>query len=145
MRVAGQKQVVQYTQAARRRGVCAQQKQHAVARNRSAGIDLLRGGRNRDAVRKCIAQSRRQRPVENNAERTVAGIRLRIFFPATLIGILPVTFVFASIGSGIGDVLAAGQRPDLMIIFSPHILLPLIALAVLVMLPTLLRRRSAHA
>jgi uncharacterized membrane protein YdjX (TVP38/TMEM64 family) len=82
-----------------------------------------------------------------NLAAAVAGIRLRVFVPATLLGIIPVSFVLSSIGAGVGTILAAGQKPNLgAVIFSPHILLPLLALAVLSLLPALFRRRpSGHA
>jgi len=63
------------------------------------------------------------------------GMRLAPFASATLIGIIPGTAVFAAIGTGLRDVLARGQAPDLMVILSPKILLPLLALAALALLP----------
>src|SRR6185437_12442040 len=66
-----------------------------------------------------------------NLASAVVGLRLRVFIPGTLIGGLPVMFIVASIGAGLGDVLAAGRSPDLSALFAPHILLPLIALAAL--------------
>jgi uncharacterized membrane protein YdjX (TVP38/TMEM64 family) len=82
-----------------------------------------------------------------NLAAAVVGIRLRVFVPATLLGVIPVSFVLSSIGAGVGTILAAGQKPDLSsVIFSPHILLPLLALAVLSLLPALFRRRpGTHA
>jgi uncharacterized membrane protein YdjX (TVP38/TMEM64 family) len=80
-----------------------------------------------------------------NLAAAVAEVPLRVFVTGTLIGVLPMTYVLASIGAGVGDVLAAGQKPNLMQIFQPHILLPLAGLAVLSLIPVLLRRRSAHA
>ncbi len=80
-----------------------------------------------------------------NLAAAVAEVRLTVFIPATLIGVLPMTYVLASIGAGVGDVLAAGQQPNLLQIFQPHILLPLVGLAVLSLIPVVLRRRSAHA
>jgi uncharacterized membrane protein YdjX (TVP38/TMEM64 family) len=77
-----------------------------------------------------------------NLATVVVGIRLAVFVPATLLGILPVTVVLSSIGAGVGTILAEGHKPDLAaVVFSPHILLPLLALAVLSLLPALLRRR----
>ncbi|MBO6782622.1 MAG: TVP38/TMEM64 family protein, partial [Alphaproteobacteria bacterium] len=49
--------------------------------------------------------------------------------------IIPGTFVFASVGNGLGAVLDAGQDPDLGIIFKPEVLGPLVALAVISLLP----------
>lgn len=74
-----------------------------------------------------------------NLGAALCGMRLLPYAAATLIGILPATFVFAWIGEGIGSVLAAGGRPDLTVIFSPRILGPLLGLAVLSLTPILLR------
>jgi uncharacterized membrane protein YdjX (TVP38/TMEM64 family) len=81
-----------------------------------------------------------------NLAAAVAGIRLSVFVPATLLGIIPATFVMSSIGAGVGAILAEGRTPDLSVLFSSRILLPLLGLAVLSLLPVLLRRRpSANA
>jgi uncharacterized membrane protein YdjX (TVP38/TMEM64 family) len=81
-----------------------------------------------------------------NLAAVVAGIPLVVFMPATLLGIAPASFVFSSIGSGVGTILAEGRTPDLSVLFSAKILLPLAGLAVLSLLPALLRRRpGAHA
>ena len=66
-------------------------------------------------------------------------MRLLPYAAATLIGITPVTFVIAWIGSGIGDVLAAGRAPDLSVLFSWRLLAPLLALALLSLSPVLWR------
>jgi uncharacterized membrane protein YdjX (TVP38/TMEM64 family) len=63
------------------------------------------------------------------------GMRVLPFAAATLIGVIPATLVFAAIGTGLGDVLARGQRPDLSAAFSPYIVLPLLGLAALSLLP----------
>jgi len=70
-----------------------------------------------------------------NLAASLGGVRLLPFAAATFIGIMPATFVFASIGAGVGDILAAGGRPDLSVVFSPRIFAPLIALALLSLLP----------
>jgi uncharacterized membrane protein YdjX (TVP38/TMEM64 family) len=76
-----------------------------------------------------------------NLAAAVADIRLVVFFPATLLGIAPASFVLSSIGAGVGTILAEGRTPDLSVLFSARILLPLAGLAVLSLLPALLRRR----
>ena len=62
------------------------------------------------------------------------------FVVATILGIAPATFVFASVGSGLGAVLDQGGTPDLTIVFEPHIMGPLLGLAVLALIPVFLRR-----
>ncbi len=75
-----------------------------------------------------------------NLAAALSGMRLLPYAAATVIGIMPATFVFASIGAGLGDVLATGGSPDLTLIFSPRILGPLIGLAALSLLPVVWRR-----
>lgn len=68
------------------------------------------------------------------------GIRLRTYFLTTLIGIIPGTFVFASIGNGLGAIFDAGEVPDLSILWEPDILIPLVGLAILALVPILYRK-----
>lgn len=63
------------------------------------------------------------------------GVSLRVYVVATLIGIIPGSFVFASVGNGLGTLIEAGASPDLGIVFKPAILGPLIGLSVLAMIP----------
>jgi uncharacterized membrane protein YdjX (TVP38/TMEM64 family) len=56
------------------------------------------------------------------------------FVVSTFFGIMPATAVFSSIGAGLGEVFAAGETPNLGIIFEPHILLPLLGFAAVVSL-----------
>ena len=80
-----------------------------------------------------------------NLAAALCGMRLWPYFTATLIGIVPATFVFASIGSGLGDILAVGGAPDLTVIFSVRVLGPLIGLAALSLLPLAWRRARPDA
>jgi uncharacterized membrane protein YdjX (TVP38/TMEM64 family) len=81
-----------------------------------------------------------------NLAAALSGMRLWPYVAATLIGVLPATFIYASIGAGIGAVLSAGGKPDLGIVFSPHVLGPLVALAALSLLPVAWRRwKRSHA
>jgi uncharacterized membrane protein YdjX (TVP38/TMEM64 family) len=68
------------------------------------------------------------------------GVSLRIYVIGTFFGILPGTFVFASVGAGLGAVFDRGERPDLSIILSPPVLLPLLALAALALVPVIWNR-----
>jgi uncharacterized membrane protein YdjX (TVP38/TMEM64 family) len=82
-----------------------------------------------------------------NLAPALVGMRLLPYAAATFIGVIPAAVVFASIGAGVGGVLAVGERPDVGVIFSAHVLGPLIGLAALSLLPVLWRRwrRGAHA
>jgi len=68
------------------------------------------------------------------------GMRLGPFALATLIGIAPGTLIFAGLGQGLGDVLDAGETPDLGLILQPSVLLPLLGLALLALLPAAYHR-----
>jgi uncharacterized membrane protein YdjX (TVP38/TMEM64 family) len=75
------------------------------------------------------------------------GVKLSVYLAATFLGILPATFVFASVGNGLGAVIDRGETPDLGVILEPAVLLPLLGLAVLSLVPVLYRRlreRRAH-
>ena len=70
-----------------------------------------------------------------NLAASVCGMPLGTFALATFLGIIPATFVFASIGAGVGSVLAAGGTPNVSVIFSLPVLGPLVALALLSLAP----------
>jgi uncharacterized membrane protein YdjX (TVP38/TMEM64 family) len=75
-----------------------------------------------------------------------AGIRLLPFAVTTAVGIVPGALVFTSVGAGLGEVFARGEAPDLSIIFTAPVLLPLLGLAALSALPMVikaLRRKEA--
>ena len=63
---------------------------------------------------------------------------------ARFVGIIPGSFVYASVGNGLGAVFDAGETPDLGIIFEPAILLPIVGLAVLALLPIAYRKLKAR-
>lgn len=69
----------------------------------------------------------------------IVGTSLWRFAVSTYIGIIPGALVFTSVGSGLGEVFARGEAPDLGIVFSPPVLLPLLGLAALAGLPMVLR------
>lgn len=68
------------------------------------------------------------------------GVSLRVFVLTTFFGIIPGTFVFASIGNGIGSILEAGQSPNMDSLITMEILLPLAALGVLSLIPIIYKR-----
>lgn len=63
------------------------------------------------------------------------GVRPVTFVWTTFVGIMPATFVFASIGAGLGDVIARGAQPDLGVILRWPVLGPLLGLAALSLAP----------
>lgn len=67
------------------------------------------------------------------------GARTWTFVWTTLVGIIPGTVVYVSIGAGLGEQLARGEQPDLGVIFELHVLGPLLGLAALAALPLILK------
>jgi len=67
------------------------------------------------------------------------AVPLHRYLVTTALGILPGALVYTSVGAGLGEVFDAGERPDLGVIFEPHVLYPLLGLSVLAALPILLR------
>lgn len=68
------------------------------------------------------------------------GVRASTFMAATLIGIIPGTFVFAQVGRGLDSVLASGGEPDLSTVLTADVIIALVALAVLSVLPIVVKR-----
>ena len=64
----------------------------------------------------------------------------RTFVAGTFLGIIPGAAVYASVGSGLGRILDQGRKPDLDILFTPNILIPILALAALSLVPIGYRR-----
>ena len=67
------------------------------------------------------------------------GVPLWRYAITTFLGIIPGAVVYTSVGAGLGAVFAAGETPDLGIIFEPHVLLPILGLCLLAALPILLK------
>jgi uncharacterized membrane protein YdjX (TVP38/TMEM64 family) len=73
-----------------------------------------------------------------NLVPALAGVGLPTYLVATLLGIIPATFVYAGLGSGLGTVIT---EPDLDILLRPGVLLPVLALAGLALVPIWYKRR----
>lgn len=79
------------------------------------------------------------------------GVSTPTYIAATFFGIIPGTFVYASVGNGLGTLFEAGDSTDslLMTIFQPQFLGPLVGLSVLAILPVVYklyqRRRKLAA
>jgi len=78
-----------------------------------------------------------------NIAPALIGIPLRTFVVTTLIGIIPGSLVYASVGNGIGMIFDQGGTPDLGIIFEPEVLLPILGLSLLAMVPVAFKRFRA--
>ena len=70
------------------------------------------------------------------------NVKLKNYFFATLIGIIPSTFIVVSIGSGFEKIIDRNEKVPLIrdIILSPEIYIPILAFFVLVLITILLRK-----
>jgi len=75
-----------------------------------------------------------------NIVPALLNVKLRTFIYATALGIIPGSFVYAWVGHGMGYLLDRNQAPNLGIILTPPILLPLLALALLSLVPVIYQR-----
>ena len=67
-----------------------------------------------------------------NLVPALVGVRLPTYVLATFLGIVPGTFVYASLGNGLGSLV---EEPDLGIIFKPSLLVPIVGFALLALVP----------
>lgn len=70
------------------------------------------------------------------------GVSLRTFTLATLVGIIPGTAVYAVFGAGLGEILASDADLSLSGILSPELVFGMVGLAVLALVPVLIRKFS---
>lgn len=79
-----------------------------------------------------------------NLVPALLNVRLSTYVLATVIGIIPGSYVFSSIGNGAASLLDRGEAPDLSVIFTPDILIPLLGLALLSTIPVIYKKYKAH-
>jgi len=80
-----------------------------------------------------------------NLAPALLGMKLAPFALATIIGMVPISLVLSAAGAGLGDSLAAGTPPSAAILLRPQIFAPLLAMAVLALLPVIRRQLRARA
>ena len=68
------------------------------------------------------------------------GVHVRTFVAATVLGLIPVTAVYTTLGAGLGNALEAGATDPLAAAREPTLLAGLCGLAVLALLPVAYRR-----
>lgn len=118
----------------------------ALAKRAGPAIDKLRDGFQRDAFSYLLVL--RLAPAFPfwlvNIAAGLLGARLTTFAVTTFVGIIPGTFVYASIGAGAGALLDAGRELNLAgALLKPEILVPIIGLSLLSFLPMVLRKLQA--
>jgi len=67
-----------------------------------------------------------------NLVPALVGVKLRTYVFAIFLGIIPATFVFASLGSGLADVV---EEPGLAVLLRPSVLGPIAGLVILALVP----------
>ncbi len=75
-----------------------------------------------------------------NLLAALSGVSFCNFVFTTVFGIFPGAVVFTSIGVGLGDVFDKATKPNLSILLSPSILLPLLGLAAFLVFPVFLKK-----
>lgn len=75
-----------------------------------------------------------------NIAPAFAAVPLGTFVSATLIGIVPGTFVYALLGNGLGTLAAADGNPGLDVLLQPAVLAPILGFAALAVAPVVVRK-----
>lgn len=75
-----------------------------------------------------------------NVAPALFRVRIMTFAGATALGIIPGTLAYAAIGAGVGEALASDRRVDLSLLSDPRLVLGFLGLAVLAVMPVILRR-----
>ena len=73
------------------------------------------------------------------------GVSLRVYVLGTFIGIIPGTFVFATVGAGLGSVFDQGGEFSAAGILTPQIITALVGLAVLALIPVVYKKIKARS
>ncbi len=80
-----------------------------------------------------------------NIAAAFVRVPLWVYATATVVGIAPSCFIYASIGASLDRVFAAGGKPDFRALFHPQVFVALFALAVLALLPIAYQRWRKRA
>ncbi|EDP67032.1 mercuric reductase [alpha proteobacterium BAL199] len=75
-----------------------------------------------------------------NIVPALLGVPTRTYVLGTLLGIIPGTFVFVSVGNGLETLIDQGQMPGLEVFMQPAVLIPLAGLTLLSLVPVIYKR-----
>jgi uncharacterized membrane protein YdjX (TVP38/TMEM64 family) len=75
-----------------------------------------------------------------NLVAALFGMSLREYILCSFFGMMPGALVYASVGGGLGEFLDRGEKPDFQLVLQPHILVPLLGLALLALAPVAYKR-----
>lgn len=73
------------------------------------------------------------------------GVRLKTYFVATLVGIIPGSVVYIQVGAGLGSIFDSGQEFTAAGILTPDVILALVGLAILSLLPILYKKLKGRS
>ncbi len=79
-----------------------------------------------------------------NVAPALAGVSFRLFAITTVIGIIPGTWVYTQVGTGLGSVFDAGESFSPSGILTPDVVIALVGLAALSLIPLVYKRFSAR-
>jgi uncharacterized membrane protein YdjX (TVP38/TMEM64 family) len=80
-----------------------------------------------------------------NLAAAVLGVPLATYVLGTAVGIIPGSYVFATVGAGLGSVFDQGGEPSLAGVLTPQVLTALIGLAVLSLVPVAYKKFKGPA
>jgi len=80
-----------------------------------------------------------------NIVSALLGVNLRTYVIGTFVGIIPVSFVYATLGAGLGSIFERNEAFSLQGILTPEIKLALIGLAFLALLPVAYKKFLKNA
>ncbi|MFQ5356275.1 MAG: TVP38/TMEM64 family protein [Mariprofundaceae bacterium] len=78
-----------------------------------------------------------------NLAPALLGVKLRVYLTATFFGIMPATFIFAMVGSGLGSVFDRGESFSVTSVLTPEVIAGLAGLALLALLPIVYKKIRA--
>lgn len=117
-----------------------------IAARKSGLLKYMEGGFQRNAFYYLL--SLRLMPIcpcwISNIAAGALNVPIRTFVVATVLGIAPATLIYVMVGRGLDQFFASDTMPNLNILFTPSIFLPLIALAILSIVPVLYKKFKKH-
>lgn len=75
-----------------------------------------------------------------NVIPALLNMRLRSYAAATLIGIIPGSLVYTSLGNSLNTLLAENKAPNFNVIFEPSVFIPLLLLGCLALVPVIYQK-----
>lgn len=80
-----------------------------------------------------------------NIVGALLGFSTTTFLVETILGVIPLAVIYASLGAGLGQLLEGMAAPSLAALLQPQILLPMLALSLIATLPSLLNNHRLRA